>query len=117
MGVIHINREEKRDYTKKLRKQGRSDEEIKKFIEIKERIHSKGSLNEGDKVKLDIEKIKSHPDWGKMQKSYKQFVEGNNNVIFTVKYDDKYPNHSIVCLNEDATDPQWLWWEGDLKKI
>lgn len=112
-----MNREEKRDYIKKLRKQGRSDQEIIRLIELKERSFVRKPLDEGDKVKIDVEKIKSRKDYENMRNEYKLFIENNTNVIFTVEFDPKYQDHTLVVLKEDETKPKWLWWEGDLKRL
>lgn len=112
-----MNREQKRAFEKSLSGNGKTKEEIKRFIDMKERMNKKGSLEEGQRVKLNISAIKSHPDYSNMRDVYKKFVEDNSETDFTVEYDLKYPNHSIVMLKEDPTIPKWLWWEDDLENI
>lgn len=76
-------------------------------------------LNEGDKVKIDIEKIKSE-DWDKKSKKYKDFIESCSQKIFTVEFDRFRKENNLkdkqimVCLKEDKTNPKWLFYSGDL---
>ena len=112
-----MNREQKRAFEKSMSSKGKTKDEIKRFIDMKERMNKKGSLEEGQPVRLNLSKIKSHPDYTKMRDEYKKFVEDNAETDFTVEYEPKYPNHSIVMLKEDTTVPKWLWWEDDLEKI
>ena len=73
-------------------------------------------LKEGEKVRLNIKEIKTHPDWHKKTEKYKDFVENNSNTIFTVKYDDAFQDPpTLVCLVED--EEKWLWYEGYLIRI
>ena len=70
---------------------------------------------EGDKVKINIKQIKSYANWASLNPQYKEFVENNIDVNFTVEYDkaeEKNPN--LVCLKEDTREPKFLWWDGDL---
>lgn len=77
-------------------------------------------LNFGDKVKINVEKIKSEIDWNKKSKEYKNFVEKHKECVFTVEYDElRKKNNSkdkniMVCLLEDETKPKWLFYSGDL---
>ena len=75
----------------------------------------KECLLEGDFVKLNTKKIKSHPDYAKMRPVYKEFIESNDGVVFTVEYDkNKQDKPNLVCLKEDMSDPKFLFWDGDL---
>lgn len=119
------NRDDKRKLEKILRSQGKSKEEIDNIITLTKELNKitdvnnlpkfKECLLEGDKVKLHIEKIKSHPDWEGYQQEYKDFVESNNDIIFTVEYDKKHKNKpNLVCLKEDTSRQKWLFWDGNL---
>ena len=119
------NRKEARELAKILRKHGKNDAEIKEIINLTKQITMlknpdklpkfKNFLLEGDKVKLNVEKIRQHPAWNDMQPAYKEFIECNAGVVFTVEYDE---NHStkpnIVALKETAEDEKWLFFDGDL---
>lgn len=70
-------------------------------------------LKDGDKVKLNIKSIKSHPDYFLLSDEYKNFIDNNKDTIFTVN-SEKNRLKSIVGLREE---PYWLFWVGDLKKI
>ena len=113
-----MNREGKRKLIKKLQSEGCSEAEILKLIEIQEIAASKKFLKEGDRVKLNINNIKSHVDYDKLTNEYKQWVNTHKADIFTVEYDKKFKeNPSIICLKEDATEPKWLFHEKDLNRI
>lgn len=68
-------------------------------------------IKEGDKVRLNVEKIKLRKDYPRMQKRYQKFVDDNKDTVFTVHYEKE--NSDCVTFVEDNT---WLFWNGDLKK-
>ena len=75
-------------------------------------------ITEGTKVKLNIKRIKGHPEYSKLTDDYRAFVEANEDTIFTVEYDKFRKNPStLVCLKEDPTPVKWLFWTGNLIKI
>ncbi len=75
----------------------------------------KERLLEGDKVKLNVKRIKSHPDWERYQPAYKEFVEKNEGVVFTVEYDkEKERGGFLICLKEDTSKQKWLYSMVDL---
>lgn len=75
-------------------------------------------LNEGQRVRLNVEMIMSRPEYDRLNEKYKDFIQDHKDDTFTVEYDPKYlPNPRVVCFAEDMSDPKWLWWDGDLKII
>lgn len=71
-------------------------------------------LQEGDKVRLNVKRIRAHPDFKKKTIAYQAFVGANYRKHFTVQYaKDKNPN-IFVELKEA---PKYLWWVGDLIKV
>jgi len=113
-----MNREQRRKLIKEFEKTGLTSAQAKRLLEIHEAPDLKGNLKEGDRVKLNLKSIQEHPDWHTMNPKWKQFVEDNKDVVFTVEYDkDKKDNPSMVCLTEDTTDPKWLWYVGDLERV
>lgn len=73
-------------------------------------------VKEGDKVRLNLDAIKSHPDYEQRLPEYRKFCEENVGKVFTAMFDEKL-RKSVVCLAEDTTNPKWLFWIGDLEKI
>lgn len=113
-----MNRQQRRDLTARLRKKGLSNEDIQTVIKLKEAKDSGQTIQPGDKVQLNIEKIKEHPRWEDRRPEYKEFCESNVGRIFTVERDkSRGDNSGLVCLAEDQTVPKWLFWTGDLKKV
>lgn len=95
--------------------------EIRKIMEdlstvhkIKEAIAGDWPFKQGDKVKLDMKKIKAEPDYDRKLPLYRQFCEKNAEQVFTVEYIDGM-NPSVVCLAEDESTPKWFFWTGHLK--
>ena len=116
-----MNREQRRTMKKGLKKLnkklklGLSEEQIVNYIKFKEDQMNSANLNEGDKVKLNYEEIVSRIDYAKKVETYRNFIETNKDTIFTVKYDEKYRNNPwLVCLEEDTTEPRWLFTTSDL---
>lgn len=109
-----MNREEKRKFVKQARKKGISKNAAEAYLAAKEAGLDKLSLpkqfNEGDKVKLDVEKIKARKDYENMNPRYKEFVETNPDTVFTVHLE----RETLISL---AEQPEWLFWSGSLIKV
>lgn len=113
-----MNREQKRAYAKRLKSNGLNDRQIDFAIKTKEMEENAVILPEGTKVKLNLKNMQSHPDYSRLTEKYRNWVESNADKIFSVKYDPKHlKNPSLVSLEEDATDPKWLFWTGDLIEV
>ena len=74
--------------------------------------HIIAKIKEYDKVRLNVEKIKSRKDYPRMQKEYQKFIDENKDTVFTVHYEKEKSN--CVTFVEDNT---WLFWIGDLRKV
>lgn len=109
-----MNREQKRAFVKRAQKKGIDKDSAKAYAEI----ISSGSgtpsppqdIAEGEKVKLDIEKIKGRKNYERMSDKYKEFVMANPDTIFTAHVE----RPSLISLVEE---PKWLFWCGDLIKL
>lgn len=109
-----VNRQQRRAFIKKAKSKGISKNAAEAYIAIKEAGLDKLSLpkqfQEGDKVKLDVEKIKRRKDYDKMNPKYKEFVESNVDTIFTAHLE----RETLISLKEQ---PEWLFWSGSLIKV
>ncbi len=100
---------------------GQMPEEKQQALETMKMLYNlsmRRYLKEGDKVKIDVDRIKRRTTWDKMRSDLKEFVLSNENTVFTVEFDDfhnKYP--SLVCFKEDTKDPKALWSELDLIRV
>jgi hypothetical protein len=81
---------------------------------IPENVQS-NNLIEGEKVKLNYERITSYPTWTNDNPKYKNFVENNLDTIFTVEFEEKQKKDKICCvLKEDTSPVKWIFYECDL---
>jgi len=71
-------------------------------------------IQEGQKVKLDYDKIKSHPDYNRLEEKYKSYIENHKNKITSVVFDNKYKDHNIVALDNGKYVSEWRFYIGDL---
>lgn len=119
------NREEARALEKVLRKSGKTKAEMKSIVSLAKTLakayDAEGQSNariffrEGEKVKLNADKIMAHPDWDKKQDAYKDFVLSNIENTFTAKLIDKMQDSPlIVTLAEDTSEQQWWFTQDDL---
>lgn len=83
---------------------------------MKRAIEDGWQFEQGDKVRLDLEKIRKHPDYEQKLPAYRKFCEENAGRVFTVEYNGDM-NPSVVYLAEDESKPKWLFWTGDLKAV
>ena len=112
-----MNREQRRELTKALFAKGLNQKEVDIFLAMRGFDAAKNKFNGGEKVVLNIEKIKSDVNWNDKTDVYKNFVKDNEEKHFTVELDQKYKDGSLVCLLEDSSSPKWLWWCEDLKIV
>lgn len=113
-----MNREQKRKTIKSFIAKGYTAKQAENFLAIKALENAKKFLKEGDKVKLNISQITSHPDWKAKRAQFKEWVQNHRDMVLTVEYDKNHTkNPAIVCVREDETDPKWLFWEGDLDVV
>lgn len=111
-----MNREQKRVIKRKVAKLGVDRHIVDVFLDLHKIKKSTESIKDGDKVRLNIQAIKSNPDYDHLSDLYKQFVESHQEDVFTAAKDDgvgKYGN--LFALKEDPSG--WLFWSGDLIKV
>lgn len=79
------------------------------------REQCRGRFAEGDKVKLNMEEIRSSPDWERKTPTYRAWCEAHAGQELTVIYDQNHTDRpELVCLEEDGTEPRWLFSVIDL---
>ena len=109
-----MNRAERRQYEKSMRKMGAKNSEAKRLSSM---LKENNQLKEGDKVKINYEKITKEPDYDSRLATYKTFIEDNKDKILTVEFDDKKAingSHFLVQFVEDTSSPKWLFYVDDL---
>ena len=110
-----MNRAERRHPSKASKIRGIM-EDLSAINKIQEAMAEDWPFKAGDKVKLDLEKIKSDKGYDQRLPAYKKFCEENADRVFTVDcVDGVGPN--LVCLVEDDIYPRWLFWMGHLKPV
>lgn len=67
-------------------------------------------IGEGDKVRLNVTRIKSRKGYAKLTEAYKAFVDVSKDEVFTAHVEMK----NMVSFVEE---PRWLFWSGDLVKV
>ena len=108
-----MNREQRRALSKKARRAGMSKTKADAFAKI---VSGTGEhtprqeINEGDKIRLNIEAIKARKNYEIMSKAYKEFVENTSDTVFTAHVEKE----TLISLVEE---PKWLFWCGDLIKL
>ena len=109
-----MNRQQRRAFVKKAKSKGISKNAAEAYLAIKEagldKLSFPKQFQEGDKVKLDVEKIKGRKDYEKMNPKYKEFVESNVDTVFTAHLE----RETLISLKEQ---PEWLFWSGSLIKV
>lgn len=108
-----MNREQKRAFVKRAKKQGVKESDAKTYADIISEGVGKNTpeqeINEGDKILLNLDAIMSRKNYNKMNKEYRDFVESNSGTVFTAHIEHK----KLISLTEN---PRWLFWSGDLIK-
>lgn len=110
-----MNRKTRRDFYKKVRNKGISKEAAYAYLEMKEAgldelfTSPPPVFADGDKVRIDVEKIKSRKAYERMNEEYKKFIEDSAGVVYTAKPE----KGNFITFEEDQT---WHFWSGDLIK-
>lgn len=99
----------------KVKRIGQILDDLSEIQKFKTAIKGDWPLKDGDKVKLDIDTIKKHPEYQQRLPAYRRFCEENADKVFTVAFEEGL-GKSVVSFVEDTTNPKWLFWIGDLKK-
>ena len=113
-----MNREQKRTLEKRLRKKGVTKDRAQELVKVMndaDFIRQNGSgvpnppqkFNEGDKVMMDVERIKARVNYERMSDAYKQFVSEHAGEVFTAHIE----RENLISFTEE---PRWLFWSGDL---
>lgn len=108
-----MNRKEKRDTIKKLRKIGIARDTAQVIVNSRANI-GRTVIEDGSKVKLNADMIMESKSWerGEFSDGYVAFVRANVDTVFTARKDEnqKY----LFTLDEDESDPKWLWFSSSL---
>lgn len=108
-----MGREQNRKIAKVAKSKGVPKSVVELFINMRLHGSPPRTLNEGDKVILNVSSIKKHPDYPKLSEKYHNFVDSHINDVFTVKKDEnRKDTNTLVCLAED--EDGWLFWTGNL---
>lgn len=105
-----MNRDEKRKTVRRLKARGFTDSQIETFF-ILQSMNIKQKIDDGQRVKLDINSITENVDFNRKTQKYKDWVLFHKNDIFTVGFDKR---HKLYFLNEDQTVPKWLFVDSEL---
>lgn len=104
------NRGQKRDFIRRMERKGIKRDVVQLYFRVKdaqERSVNAEKIQEGTKVRIDVDHIKGAKEYSKLNKDYREFVESSRGKIFTAHIERKF-----VSLNEN--DNQWLFWPGNL---
>lgn len=75
-------------------------------------------LKDGTKVKLNLSRIRDHPDFQNLVWEYRQFVKDNEDTVFEVVNDTKFSlDKSLVLLQKDGVTFKWLLYTDNLKRV
>lgn len=70
-------------------------------------------LRDGDRVKLNVNRITGRSDYEKTQLPYRKFVEENAQTVFSVRVYRKAPDGRVPLVNLEEA-PEWLFSPVDL---
>lgn len=70
-------------------------------------------LEEGERVKLDVDYIESKNGFSRLNEAYKEFVHGARDRVFTVHLEGS-GNKSLISLLEDQ---RWLFQRTEVIKV
>ena len=109
-----MNRKERRKFVQLAKKNGFSRGAAEAYLAVKEMGDVADAapkmFEDGDKVKIDVDRIRQRKDFESKSEKYKQVLEEEAGKVFEVK-NIKGNLYSLEGL--DA----WIFWGGDLIKV
>ena len=114
-----MNREQKRSLKKSIKSgKVRIDKVRNALLDVLTNGASTYGIEQGDKVRLNYEKLTSDPNYDKMNEEWKDWIEKHKNVVLSVKFDEQHAVNKLFCgFDEDDSGKNWLFFVGDLTKI
>ena len=108
-----LSRAQKRAFAKQFHL---TPEQVSQIFNAAQVKYHMDTLPEGTKVKLDYDRIMSHPT--SKSELYLQFIEDHKMDILTVEHDPKYgENPQLVTLKEDEGEVKWIFDISDLEVV
>ena len=110
-----MNRKERRQFVKNAKKKGISKGAAEAYLAVKEmgldlsEAVVPKTYNEGDIVKLDVERIKAQTSYVNKSESYRNFIDENVNTEFTIG-----PSKGNLCT---LVNCPYLFYSGDLIRV
>lgn len=76
-------------------------------------------LEKGNKVKINISRIRKNKDYKKFSTKYINFLNENKDKTFTIERPTGRLNgwKNIWSLTEDVSDPKWCFYDSDLVRV
>lgn len=74
------------------------------------------TLQEGDRVKLNLKSIRSSKDYPKLSRKYKEFIQISKDTVFTIERPTGRLStwKTVWSFKEDTSEPKWGFHESDL---
>jgi ribosomal protein L21E len=109
-----MNREQRRRRNREINKKNPI---IQNLIKASQDAFKMNRFKTGDLVRLDVSAIMSSHEFNKLQYEYQEFVKNARDKTFHVIVEEKYKKMNLVALQEDTTEPRWLFWNGYFKRV
>lgn len=110
-----MNRKDRRKFVKDAKKKGISKGTAEAYLAIKEMGLDLSAavlpkeFNEGDRVRLDTERIKSQKNYENKSEMYRNFIDANADTVFEIG-----PSKGNLCTIKDQP---WVFYSGDLIRV
>ena len=109
-----MNRKDRRAFVRQAKKSGASKGAAMAYLAMKELEENSPEafkkFQEGDKVRLDVDRIANRSNYENMTDEYRAFIEESRGKVFTVHIE----SNAMISLKEN---PEWLFWKGDLVAV
>lgn len=109
-----MNREQRRKVERDAKAKGISKQLTKLYLDMNKNGFEKpvepNEIHDGDKVKINIDQVKTRRNYELMSEKYKEFVEASSGRAFTAKVE----RENLISMEEE---PAWLFWSGDLTVV
>lgn len=111
-----MNRAQRRAADRKLRSV-KGYAAHKRLIEASMKLGAtEDMLEDGEQVRLDVDRIMSRPEWERLNADYRAFVQEHRDTVFTVKIRRRSVGGYPVIVDLEGYDT-WSFWSGDLIRL
>ena len=115
-----MGRAERRSQARRIQRRQDGSMSFKQALRVANAMETMNvnlGLKPGDKVRINVEKIKKSANYKSYNEPYRKFIEEHQHDIFTLEAIPDNNLKNVFQFAEDTSDPKWFFCGLDLSKL